>query len=288
MDGWKIAVSLLQEDYRAALTQNMSRSAEEIRLRKDRMPTLLCEGREYRFSERLCKESDLLCVLEKASGASVHTVGRSMKDGYLSCRGVRIGVCGRIASDQASCTFQSFSSLAIRIPRECKGIGRALLPKLRENGSGGTLILSPPGGGKTTLLRDLIRGLSDSGMRVGVADERNELSAFDESGTGFDLGSHTDTLVGMPKSEAAMLLLRAMNPQLIAMDEITRTEDAEAVSQLTGCGVGILASVHAESPQHMMARPLYRSLLAGGYFSDAICITGKGTNRQYRWERIKL
>ena len=288
MDRWKIAVSLLPDDYRAALSQSVWHGAEELRLRKGQMPTLLSDGRELRFSERLCRDSDLLCILEKASGASIHTVSQAMREGYLSCRGVRIGVCGAITSSCASNRFQSYSSIALRIPRECRGIGRDLLPRLRQNRSFGTLILSPPGGGKTTLLRDLVRGLSDSGTRVGVADERNELSASDDAETGFDLGSHTDIIVGMPRAEAAILLLRAMNPQLIAMDEITQREDVEAVMQLAGCGVGILATAHAEDPQQMRSRPLYRMLLDGGYFTDAICISGEGSRRQYRWERIHI
>ena len=194
---------------------------------------------------------------------------------------------GIVASSQTVDSFQRFSSLAIRVPRECRGIGRHLLSRLRENRRKGTLILSPPGGGKTTLLRDLIRGLSDSGVRVGVADERNEISASDEFDAGFDLGSHTDVLNGMPRAEGAMLLLRTMNPELIAVDEITREDDVEAIGQLAGCGVGILASAHAQTPQQMLSRPLYRSLLEGAFFTDAICITGAGANRQYRWERIE-
>ncbi len=287
MDKWIAAAALLPEEYRTGLARMDCRNAEEIRLRKGQMPTLLYDGREIRFSERPCGERDLLCVLERASGASLHTVRETLKEGYLSFRGLRIGVCGIVASSQTVDSFQRFSSLAIRVPRECRGIGRHLLSRLRENRRKGTLILSPPGGGKTTLLRDLIRGLSDSGVRVGVADERNEISASDEFDAGFDLGSHTDVLNGMPRAEGAMLLLRTMNPELIAVDEITREDDVEAIGQLAGCGVGILASAHAQTPQQMLSRPLYRSLLEGAFFTDAICITGAGANRQYRWERIE-
>ncbi len=285
MDGSRLAADLLPPDYRQALRET---EAEEIRLRIGRAPTVLLDGRERRFHERVCTQGDLLRVLERASGASLHAVAEAMREGYLSYRGVRIGVCGTALARAVGGGFGAFSSLCLRVPREWRGIGRALLPALRENVSGGSLILSAPGGGKTSLLREYIRCLSEGGLRVGVLDERNELSATDENGAGFDLGAHTDTLVGMPKAEGAMLLLRSMNPQLVAMDEITSAEDAEAVLQIAGCGVGILATAHTSGFAQMRSRPLYRRLLESGVFTRAVCISGTGRARQYRLEELRL
>ena len=273
------AAALLPGDYRQALRPGVD-GAEEVRLRCGRLPTLLCDGREHPFCERLCRQEDLLFVLERASGASLHTVEDELRSGFLSAQGLRIGVCGRMLPGERR-GFQSFSSLAIRIPRECRGIGKELLPALRENAAGGTLILSSPGGGKTTLLREMIRRLSDGGVRVGVVDERFELSAAEDGSPGFDLGCRSDILTGVSKSEGALILLRSLNPQLVAMDEITRREDLEAVIELAGCGVGILATAHASDPGRMRLRPLYRELLETGIFQRAVCIEGQGSARSY-------
>lgn len=284
MDGFSRAAELLPEEYRRALVPE-DRGAEEIRLRLGRAPTLLLGGRERRITERPVSERDLKCVLERASGASLHAVADALREGYLSCGGVRIGVCGTLLTGVEG-GFQSFSSLALRIPRECRGLGRELLPSLRENANCGTLILAPPGGGKTTLLRELIRCLSNGGLRVGVVDERNELSATDGGQARFDLGARSDVLVGARKAEGAMLLLRSMNPQLIAMDEITRREDLEAVSEIAGCGVGVLATAHAESVEQMRLRPLYRELLQSDVFRLAFCIRSEGAQRRVVMEEL--
>lgn len=272
MDGWIRARELLPSYYRQALPEEEPAGTEEIRLRVEREPTLLLNGRERCFSRRLCTEKDLLLVLDKASGASFHTAVDSLRDGYLTTRGIRIGVCGNMLKTGNGGGYRSFRSLALRIPHECRGIARDLLPKLTGWVSDGTLLLSPPGGGKTTLLRECIRCLSNGGLRVGVVDERNELAGTDESEGGFDLGSRSDVLTGCGKAEGAMQLLRAMNPEMIAMDEITRRQDLDAIAEIAGCGVGLLATVHAMDPGQMRRRPLYRELLSLGIFSHAVCI----------------
>ena len=142
-------------------------------------------------------------------------------------------------------------------------------------------MLSPPGGGKTTALRELIRLLSDSGLRCAVADERNELAASDMGQAQFDLGTHSDVLTGVNKAQAAIMLLRGMNPQIVAMDEITRREDAEAIRELYGCGVGLLASAHAVSPEDMRCRSLYRELLDGEIFARLLIISSRDGRRSY-------
>ena len=285
MDGWTRALRLLPEACRTKLEQEDGSAVEEIRLRCGRQPTLLTGGREQAFSQRLCREEDLQLVLEKASGASLHAVADMLKEGYLSVDGVRIGVCGTMLPKEQG-GFRRVSSLCLRIPRECRGIARGILPALRENLRGGTLLLSPPGGGKTTLLRECIRCLSDGGVRVSVADERCELSGS-EGGEGFDLGCHTDVLLGCGKAMGSIQLLRSMNPQLIAMDEISSPRDLEAVRQIAGCGVGILATAHALDPAEMRRRPLYRVLLDAGVFSLAVCIAGQGSERQYSLQRLR-
>lgn len=285
MDGWTRALRLLPESYRTKLAAEKGADAEEIRLRCHLPPTVLRAGNEQVFSDRICREEDLQRVLEKASGASLHAVSDMLKEGYLTVDAVRIGVCGTLLPPEQGGGFRRLSSLVLRIPRECRGIARELLPALRENCHGGTLLLSPPGGGKTTLLRECVRCLSNGGLRVALADERCELSGG-EGADGFDLGCRTDVLIGCDKAKGAMMLLRSMNPQMIAMDEISSPRDLESVRQIAGCGVGLLASAHAASPEGMCSRPLYRDLLASGIFQLAVCIEGRGSERRYRLQRL--
>ena len=285
MDGWTRAVRLLPEPWRKQLAQRNSEHTEEIRLRCGQLPTLLCGDSEQVFSEHICREDDLMLVLEKASGASFHAAKDMLREGYLCAEGVRIGVCGSLLGPEQG-GFRRVSSLALRVPRECRGIARELLPALRENRHGGTLLLSPPGGGKTTLLRECIRCLSNGGLRVAVVDERRELSGADGGSEGFDLGCRTDLLTGCEKAAGAMLLLRSMNPQLIAMDEISSAPDLEAVRQIAGCGVGLLATAHGDSAAQMRLRPLYRELFDLGFFTLTVRIERWGSERRYVVERL--
>ncbi len=142
-----------------------------------------------------------------------------------------MGVCGETVIRNGEITnIKNISSLSLRIARERKGTAEKVLPELLSGGSiKNTLIISPPGGGKTTLLRDVIRLLSDGGHRVGLADERYEVAAVKDGLPTLDVGERTDVLSGCPKAEAIIMLLRAMNPEVIAADEITAPSDAEAI-----------------------------------------------------------
>jgi len=157
------------------------------------------------------------------------------------------------------------------------------LPYVVRNGKcSSTLILSPPGMGKTTLLRDMVRLLSDRyRFRVAVADERGEIAAMYEGRPGMDVGRRTDVLEGCGKAEGTMTLLRAMNPEIIAMDEITEMRDLEAIRQASYCGVKLLATVHAENREGLIRRPLYRELLALEVFSRFVTVENHAGERRY-------
>lgn len=282
------AKHLLAADYRTAIDHFNPNVIEEIRLRMGRPPYILMEGREELLDKRKVQDRDLYRLLEVATGASIHTAAPMLAEGFLTYRGLRIGVCGTaIVRDGVFSGFRTYSSAAIRIPTEHPGICDTVARRLMEGGFQSTLILSPPGGGKTTALREIIRKLSQTGYRVGVADDRNELALMNEGYAQFDLGEHCDVITGTEKSRAAMMLLRGMNPQIIAMDEISSKKDMLAVEQLFGCGVSILASVHAAVPADLKSRGMYKRILDRHIFQYLVTITGAGSGRQYAVERIE-
>ena len=247
--------------------------AEEIRLRLGRPPGVVIAGRETAIDAEPVSGELLFRILEKATCASLYAAGTALREGYLSYRGIRIGVCGEaIYRDGVFSGLQNFSSLVLRLPADrLEGI-QALIRKLPEAGTTDILIAAPPGVGKTTCLRELIRHASQS-CRVCVIDERCELSGICMGQAQFDLGPQCDVLSGVSKDRAAMMLLRGMNPQIIAMDEITRDSDLVTVRNIAGCGVRLLASAHGANLKEMTSRSLYRELFAAGVFKMLITIT---------------
>lgn len=236
--------------------------AEEFRLRTGRPFTIASAGSEFvpDPADRVTTE-DLSEFLRIVSKGSVHTVAESLKWGFVTAEGGhRVGVCGSAIVKNGEITgIRNLSSASLRIAKEMKGIGKPVCGELtREGKIPNTLIVSPPGGGKTTLLRDIVRLLSDGGKRVAVADERGELAALYEGEPGFDIGQRTDVMEGCSKASAALMLLRSMNPQVIAMDEITTPEDMAAMERAANCGVSLIATAHADGLDDLRQRIYYR------------------------------
>lgn len=288
MDSFETACQLLPSPLRRQIEAFGQRHPEEIRLRLLRPPALVINGRELELTGDRLSENELNQVLERATGASLHAAMPGIVSGYISYKGLRIGICGIGIMNQGQLAgFRDFSSLAIRLPRECRGICSGFIDRLTQPGLENTLIVSPPGLGKTTLLRELIRVLSDRGTRVAVLDERNELSASTGGKQHFDLGRCSDVLVGVPKGTGVGMLLRGMNPQVIAMDEISAGEDKQVIERIIGCGVSILASAHGRDRHDMLRRPMYRELFEMGAFSNILTISRDGETRRYSLERLE-
>jgi stage III sporulation protein AA len=289
-DGFDSAAALLPPELRRpaqALDARLRALAEEFRLRRGQTPTvLLPEGERPLDGCPPVTGAQLRTALELATGGSVHSHADSLRHGFVCAKnGVRVGVCGQAVMDSGGISgVKHLSSLSLRIPRQIRGCAANLIPDAGFFAS--TLLVSPPGSGKTTLLRDMVRLLSEGGLRVSLADERGEVAAVWEGAAQFDIGPRTDVLSGAPKAEAAMLLLRSMNPEVLAMDEITAPEDALACERAANCGVRLLATAHGDSLEDLRTRPLYRELLGMGVFRTVVLIRRSGADRRY--EEISL
>lgn len=245
---------------------------QELRMRINGPPELLLDFRSVFLKRAVCRE-DISFVVNGASRYSPWAAVTIAK-GYLTAPGGhRIGLCGEIVSKEGEITgIREISSLNIRVARDFPGIGKPVL-----SAKGSVLILGPPGWGKTTLLRDMVRQLSENAC-VAVVDERGELFP-----SGLPLGKRMDVLTGAPKKQGMEMVLRSMGPQWIAVDEITAEGDCEAILQAFGCGVNLIASAHGACIEDFYRRAVYKPLINHRIFETVYIMC---PDKSFRTERM--
>ena len=214
------------------------------------------------------------------SSYSVHTHQNEMKNGYITLRGGhRAGVCGQaVLSGGKISALREITSLNLRIAREIAGAADRVLEAAFAEGLKGVLIAGPPASGKTTILRDLARQLSNGGAggyhKVAVVDERGEIGAVYQGLPQNDLGPCCDILSGYPKGEGILMAVRTLSPHLIICDEIGGEEDVTGMLDGLRCGVCLVASAHADSLEELLGRRQITRLLREGAFSTIILLGG--------------
>lgn len=263
---------------------------EEIRLRINRPIRVLASGNTCYLAgdgslvqnEKegiLCRREEMERSLELMSDYSLYAFHEEIKNGFLTLPGGhRVGLCGQAVCDQNGIrALKNISSMNLRLAGEHVGIAGELSGYLfRENGSFlSTLILSPAGCGKTTLLRDIVRNVSDRGLNVSVIDERSEIAACYKGVPQNDVGSCTDVLDQAPKAKGILMVLRAMSPRVIAVDEINDTEDMQAIRAARACGAALLCTMHSD--RNGMEQPI----VSEGIFERYIQILDKRKYRLY-------
>jgi len=247
---------------------------QEIRLRTDKPASVILEGKEFfvgrdgkltnrRQEALLPAGAEIEGVLNHICHYSPYAYEDELRQGYLTVEGGhRVGIAGQVVLERDGTirTIKNISCINIRISHQIKGAADGVLPFLYEGGRiKNVLIISPPGCGKTTILRDLIRQVSDGnafgeGCCVGLVDERSEIAGCCLGIPQNDIGMRTDVLDACPKEQGMMLLLRSMAPRVIAIDELGGTRELEALRVASYCGVGILATAHGTDVQDVWER----------------------------------
>ena len=252
----------------------------EIRIRVNKPVLLYRQQKEYSLNE----EGKVILNLTEGKKFSYEEIQElinywcqdsryafqeELKKGFLTIEGGhRVGVCGEIVKNEKG-TIQMIkyiSGLNIRIAHEIKYVGKNIIGYLySQNELHNTLIIAPPGAGKTTMLRDLIRRISDGnlygkGQTVGIVDERSEIAACFQGIPQLEVGKRTDVLDNCPKAEGMMMLLRSMSPQVIAVDELGSEQDVEVLQKMAGCGCSILATIHGGCLEEVQKKVMFQSL----------------------------
>ncbi len=245
----------------------------EIRLRAGRPMFLIYDGGECFLRTRgrepyLVTREDLKETLEYVSGYSLYAYEDELRQGYMSVQGGhRVGVTGKVILDGDRIRGMKYiSCINLRLAHEIRGCADPVMEHIRkENWTAHTLLISPPRCGKTTLLRDMIRQLSNGygkvpGVTVGVVDERSELAGCYQGMPQNDLGIRTDVLDGCPKAHGMQMLIRSMSPSVVAVDELGREEDFKAVESVIYSGCKLIATAHGESLEEIFSTPFFGRL----------------------------
>ncbi len=267
---------------------------QEIRLRAGEPLLLVKDGREYYISptgkleKRLCRAAAITPdqireTVEYMSSYSLYAFEEELRQGFLTLQGGhRVGLAGQAVLEGGRIkTLKYISFLNVRISHQKKGCAEKVLPFLcREGEVLSTLFVSPPRCGKTTILRDLIRLISNGegitrGMTVGVVDERSELGACYQGVPQNDLGIRTDVLDCCPKASGMMMLIRSMAPEAVAVDEIGSREDLEAIEYARNCGCRLLATVHGNSIEDLKEKPVLRKLVEEKTFDRYVVLSSR-------------
>jgi len=275
--GMQFLFGILPEHLRDAFKALPWDRVYEIRLRAN-SPVIACiSGRNFLLGKVTVSRTDIDTIIHKACNYSIYAVNEQIKQGFITIHGgIRIGLCGEVVSEKGEIsTIKNVGSLNIRIPHQVRGCSFVVLPYIfAEDRPLKTLIISPPGAGKTTFLRDLACQVSDkySLLNTLVLDERGEIAAAHLGDNYLDVGKTTDVMTGCTKQYGFDNGIRSMRPDVIITDEIATKEDVKMVRLAARSGVSVIASVHASGIDEIRQKPNFADIITERIFDRFIVL----------------
>ncbi|MBP3337828.1 MAG: stage III sporulation protein AA [Lachnospiraceae bacterium] len=279
---------ILPVDLRGVLSEiskGFEDTLEEINVRVNK-PVILRVGGENGPSEIVTDyvvgQGNIKEMLGFISNFSMYAYEEEVREGYITIKGGhRVGISGKIVMDDEKVkTIKNISSINIRVARQIKGCADEIINNLMINGFENTLIISPPCKGKTTLLREMVRLLSDRyNYKLGLVDERGEIAACHMGIPQNDVGIRTDVMDGCKKDKGITMLVRSMSPEIVAVDELGNESDVKAIFMAGSYGRGILATIHGNSVKSVLNKGFMKELDKESFFKKFIVI---GDNRMAR------
>ncbi|SHJ59764.1 stage III sporulation protein AA [Clostridium cavendishii DSM 21758] len=264
---------------------------QEIRIKINR-PLILIKNNSEIISDYVVTTEDVKIIMQRMSGYSIYAFEEELKQGYITINGGhRVGIAGQcvIENNQIK-TIKAISSLNIRICREIIGCSNVLIREIINKNKGelyNTVIVSPPKCGKTTMLRDIVRNISNGignidfkGRKVALIDERSEIAASFNGIPQMNLGIRTDVYDNCIKSQGMMMAIRSMGPEVIVCDEIGTDKDVEALLMAYNCGVNIITTLHGADINDIYNRPVFNKLLENRVIKKVVVLSnlnGVGT-----------
>ena len=262
----------------------------EIRLRPDRPVSVIYMGRERYIGKdgRLgeddraslrAEQKDIENTFMLLSSYSEYAFEEDIKRGFITIPGGhRAGVSGKVVTENGKVkTLSRINGICLRLSREVRGCSDKVMDYIFKDGQVmHTMIISPPGCGKTTILRDIIRQLSDVGRKnISLIDERSEIAGCHMGIPQRDVGKRTDVMDSCPKSLGMLMALRSLAPDVIAVDEIGGREDVCAIEEILNAGVKLVCTVHGKDCADIKRRPYLSELIETEVFERYIILSKK-------------